>query len=90
MSEVEPPGAEGPQKRARKSGLGSPQEPYGPSIHDAVASGDTQHMKAVAEAARRALYSIEFEEVTADNETEVREALADLDAAIARLEPKSQ
>lgn len=87
---MERPGAEDPQKRARQSGHGSPQEPYGPPIHDAVASGDLQHMKAVAEAARRALYPVEFNRVSADNETEVREALANLDAAIAHLEPKSQ
>jgi hypothetical protein len=90
LSDVERPGAEGPEKRARQSGLGSPQEPYGPPIHDAVVSDDLQHMKAVAEAARRALYPVEFESVTPDNEAEVREALANLDAAIARLEPKSE
>jgi hypothetical protein len=68
----------------------APREPYGPPINDAIASGDLQHMKAVAEAARRALYSVEFEAVTATNESDVQTALADLEAAITRLDPNAQ
>jgi hypothetical protein len=76
-------------KDDRRTPAAAPREPYGPPINDAIASGDLQHMKAVAEAARRALYAVEFEAVTADNDGDVRAALTDLDAAITRLDPKT-
>jgi len=62
------------------------REPYGPAIHDAVASGDVQQMKAIAEGARRALYAVEFEGVTADRYDEVKDALDALEEAIVRLD----
>jgi hypothetical protein len=46
-------------------------------------------MKATAEAARQALYKIEYTPVTAENEAHVRAALADLEAAIRKLETQS-
>ncbi|MFE1312114.1 DUF1843 domain-containing protein [Streptomyces sp. NPDC058755] len=48
----------------RKRPNGGPVPPSGPPIHDAIASGDLQRMKAVAEAARKALYGVEFQPVT--------------------------
>lgn len=63
-----------------------PVPPYGPPIHDAIASGDLQRMKAVAEAARKALYGVEFQPVTEDQYDEVKQALEALDSAISRLE----
>lgn len=65
---------------------GHPRPPYGPPIHDAIASNDLQHMKAIAEAARKALYSVDFEPVTAERHDEVKEALDALDSAITRIE----
>ena len=65
---------------------GGPHPPYGPPILDAIASGDLQQMKAVAAAARRALYGVEFEPVSERNADEVRDALERLDEAIRRLE----
>lgn len=64
----------------------SPRPPYGPPIHDAIAGNDLQHMKAVAEAARNALYEVDFEPVAADSHDEVKEALDALESAIARME----
>lgn len=89
MSDEKRPGAGGPARSARQSGMGSPEPPYGTAIHDAVASDDLQYMKAIAEAARRALHPVEFSSATADNATEIREALTTLEAAIARLEPRA-
>ncbi|MGX1095948.1 hypothetical protein RKD47_006714 [Streptomyces albogriseolus] len=66
-----------------------PLPPYGPPIHDAIVSGDLQHMKAVAEAARKALYEVEFQPVAADQREEVKEALEALESAITRLDNAS-
>ncbi|MGW4163739.1 DUF1843 domain-containing protein [Streptomyces sp. NPDC004788] len=63
-----------------------PVPPYGPPIHDAIAGNDLQHMKAVAEAARRALYGIDFAPVADDRRGEVRQALEALQTAIDRLD----
>ena len=60
--------------------------PYGPPILEAVASGDLQQMKAVAESARQALYGVELRPVDARNEADTRAALAELEAAIVELE----
>lgn len=65
---------------------GRPVPPYGPAIHDAIAASDLQQMKAVAEAARKALYGVEFQTVTDDQYDEVKEALEALESAIARLD----
>jgi hypothetical protein len=43
-------------------------------------------MKAVAEAARKALYEVDFEPVAADRHDEVKEALDALESAISRME----
>lgn len=75
-------------KPKRSASPSRPMLPYGPPIRDAVASGDINHMKAVAEAARRALYPVSFKSVTAAQSDDARKALQELDAAIARLEPK--
>ncbi|WP_043629089.1 DUF1843 domain-containing protein [Nonomuraea candida] len=63
-----------------------PLPPYGPAIHDAIASNDLQQMKAVAEGARKALYQVDFGPVPAERYGEVKEALEALDAAIIRLD----
>ncbi|MFJ9825535.1 DUF1843 domain-containing protein [Streptomyces sp. NPDC101160] len=63
-----------------------PRPPYGPPIHDAIAGNDLQHMKAVAEAARRALYGVDFAPVGPDRHGEVKQALDALEAAITRLD----
>lgn len=60
--------------------------PYGPPIAEAAASGDLQRMKAVAEAARSALFKVQFSPVDKQNEADVKSALAELEAAIGRLE----
>ena len=65
---------------------GGAREPYGPAIRDAMARGELYEMKATAEATRQALYKIAYAPVTAENETHVRAALADLEAAIRKLE----
>jgi hypothetical protein len=65
---------------------GGAREPYGPAIRDAMARGELYEMKATAEAARQALYKIAYAPVTAENEAHVRAALADLEAAIRKLE----
>ncbi|MFD7324205.1 DUF1843 domain-containing protein [Streptomyces sp. NPDC059875] len=57
----------------RRRSLERPRSPYGPPIHDAIATNDLQQMKAVAEAARRALYGVDFTPVTADQYHEVKE-----------------
>ena len=77
------------ERRESRSAKGGPQPPYGPAILDAVATGDLQMMKAIAEAARRALYGMEFERVSAENETEVRAALEKLESAITRIDRPS-
>ena len=64
----------------------APVPPYGLPIHEAIASGDLQRMKAVAEGARKALYAVEFDRVPADRVHEVKDALRSLEAAITRLE----
>jgi hypothetical protein len=66
---------------------GGPRPPYGHAIHDAIASGDVQRMKAVAEGARKALYEVEFAPVPRERAAEVAEALRLLEEAIARLDP---
>ena len=66
--------------------VGGALPPYGPPIHDAIASNDLQQMKAVAEAARKALYGVDFEPVAADRYDEVKEALDALESAIIRLD----
>jgi hypothetical protein len=71
-------------------GPSGPLPPYGPPIHDAIASGDVQRMKAVAEGARKALYEVEFAAVPADRVNEVIDALRSLDEAIARLDTSRQ
>ena len=60
--------------------------PYGVPIRNAIARGDLHEMKATADAARRALYKVDYKPVTDKNEAEVREALAELEAAIKKLE----
>jgi Domain of unknown function (DUF1843) len=84
---TEEPTNEGQESRV---GDGGPQPPYGPAILGAVATGDLQMMKAIAEAARRALYGIEFERVSAENEREVRAALEKLETAITRIDRPSR
>jgi hypothetical protein len=66
-------------------GVGAPMPPYGPPIHDAIASGDVQRMKAVAEGARQALYDVQFAPVPKHRREEVVSALRALEEAIARL-----
>ena len=70
--------------------VGSPRLPYGPAIFDAIAGGDLQRMKAVGEAARKALYEVEFDRVPADRVAEVEEALNALTQVLARLEGRGQ
>ncbi|MFF8276888.1 DUF1843 domain-containing protein [Streptomyces lateritius] len=76
--------------RSEDASQSGPVPPYGPPIHDAIAGNDLQHMKAVAEAARKALYEVDFAPVTADQYDEVKEALAALEAAITRLDQAGQ
>jgi hypothetical protein len=47
-------------------------------------------MKAVAEAARKALYGVDFEPVAADRHDEVKEALDALESAIARMDQSGE
>jgi Domain of unknown function (DUF1843) len=86
---TEEPTNERQESRALRAGDGGPQPPYGPAILDAIATGELQMMKAIAEAARRALYGIEFERVSTANEREVRAALEKLETAIARIDRSS-
>ena len=60
--------------------------PYGPPIFSAIERGELHEMKAVAQAAREALYGVKFPPVTPENEGEVKDALEQLEAAIAKLE----
>ena len=61
--------------------------PYGPPLLDAVARGDLNEMKAVAEAARQSLYGVRFSKVESPEQAkEVRAALDKLEGAIRRLE----
>jgi hypothetical protein len=61
--------------------------PYGPPLLDAVARGDLNEMKAVAEAARHSLYGVRFSKVESPKQAEeVRGALDKLEDAIRRLE----
>lgn len=69
-----------------KSARGGSLVPYGPPIWDAKARGDISEMKAVAEAARRALFPTKFTAVKGEKEAEAKRALAELEAAIAKLE----
>jgi hypothetical protein len=62
------------------------REPYGPPIHDVIAQNNLQEMKATAEAARRALYGVEFAPVSPERQAEVTEALSTLEAAISELD----
>lgn len=83
------PSGEGPAtggSAAEEASVAAPRLPYGPPIHEAIASGDLERMKAVAEGARKALYKVEFDRVPPGQAEEVKEALGALNAAIARLE----
>lgn len=83
--------AEGPAaggSAAEETPVAASRVPYGPPIHEAIASGDLQRMKAVAEGARKALYTVEFDRVPPSQAEEVKDALLALNAAIARLEGK--
>ena len=63
--------------------------PYGPPLLDAVARGDLNEMKAVAEAARQSLYGVRFSKVESpEHAEEVRAALDKLEDAIRRLEQR--
>ena len=65
---------------------GGPVPPYGTAIRDAIARGDLEELKAVAEAARRSLYDVKFAKTTEANASEVRDALHELEEAIQNLE----
>jgi hypothetical protein len=61
--------------------------PYGAAMLDAVARGDLNEMKAVADAARHSLYGVRFSKVKGPEQAEeVRAALDKLEDAIRRLE----
>ena len=77
-----------PADDPRSLGSRSPEvvPPYGPPIFRAIERGELHEMKAVAHAAREALYGVKFEPVTPENEGEVRAALEQLETAIAKLE----
>ena len=69
------------------TGWGDAVPPYGPPLLDAVARGDLNEMKAVAEAARQSLYGVRFSKVESpEHAEEVRAALDKLEGAIRRLE----
>uniref|UniRef100_A0AAU2JVX8 DUF1843 domain-containing protein n=1 Tax=Streptomyces sp. NBC_00049 TaxID=2903617 RepID=A0AAU2JVX8_9ACTN len=72
--------------RSDEEAQGGPVPPYGAAIHDAIAENDVQQMRAVAEAARKALYGVDFAPVPADRRVEVKVALDALESAIARLD----
>jgi hypothetical protein len=91
VSELNNSGDDDAQGAARPGRpAGAPLPPYGPAIHDAIASGDIQRMKAVAEAARKALYDVKFAAVPEDRIDEVADALRSLAEAIASLDPPQQ
>jgi Domain of unknown function (DUF1843) len=71
-------------KTAREGG--GPVPPYGTAIRDAIARGNLQELKAVAEAARRSLYDVKFAKTTDAKATEVRDALQELEEAIQNIE----
>jgi Domain of unknown function (DUF1843) len=82
-------GPNGPEEIRPGEEWGTPEPPYGPPLLDAVARGDLNEMKAVAEAARQSLYGVRFRRVSGPEEArEVREALATLEEAIHRLEQR--
>ena len=72
--------------RSAKRSTGGPVPPYGTAIRDAIARGTVQEMNAVAEEARRALYSIRFTKVTSAQRADVLRALGELEEAIKNLE----
>lgn len=67
------------------AGRGGPVMPYGPPIRDAIARGDVNEMKATAEAARRAIFNVNFHSVAADAARDAKSALDELEAALAKL-----
>ena len=67
-------------------GGGGPVPPYGTAIRRAISRGRIHEMKAVAEAAREALYKVEFAPVADEDREDVTQALQELERAIKRLE----
>jgi len=63
-----------------------PVPPYGTAIRDAIARGNLQELKAVAEAARRSLYDVKFAKTPHGKATEVCDALQKLEDAIRNIE----
>lgn len=73
-------------KIENQGGHGGLRVPYGPPIEDATARGDLQEMKATAEAARRALYNIDYQSATIVNKEDIKKALEELEIAIQTLQ----
>ena len=76
------------RRSVSKAASSGPVPPYGPAIWDAVHRGDLNEMTAVAEAARKALVPIKFTTVRGNKAVEAKRALTQLEAAIAKLEPR--
>lgn len=66
--------------------VSGPLPPYGVAVRDALARGNVEELRAVAGAARASLAGISYLPVDSGNDADVRKALAEIEATIAKLE----